>query len=143
MLTAVLNVCPKISIHIAQFLILSRKPSNLFIALVHLIYSQPKRILSLVEYFREIIISHCFSLGCLVVVYGLALEFFGEATNFSNVLLKGIQVRLGIGSLCLERSDVLHEAVNVFIESIVLILIGHDFVLQNGFLVLQLNPIFL
>ena len=78
-----------------------------------------------------------------MVVYGLALEFLGEATNFGNVLVKCIQVRLSVGSLCLKRSDVLQQAVNVLIESIVLIFIVHDFALQNGFLVLELNPIFL
>lgn len=48
MLAAVLNVRPKITVHIAEFLILSRKPINLFVPFVHLVYSQPQRILSLV-----------------------------------------------------------------------------------------------
>jgi hypothetical protein len=45
--------------------------------------------------------------------------------------------------LSLKRSDVLHEAIDVPIYSVVFVLVGHDLLLEDALLRLQLLPVLL
>ena len=71
MLAAELDIVSNSTIDVIEFLVLFFEVIHLLIALVHLANSHSMGVLCLVENFGEIVVSHNFSLGCFMVVYGL------------------------------------------------------------------------
>lgn len=71
MLTAELDVISNGAIDIIEFFVLFFEVIDLLIALVHLAHSHSMGVLCLVEDFGEIIVSHNFCLGSLMIMQGL------------------------------------------------------------------------
>ncbi len=72
-----------------------------------------------------------------MIVKRLTFKFLRKSSNLSNILLYGIEIGLSIGHLSFKVGDIFNEVVDIIIKSIILILIAHDLILEDGFLSLE------
>lgn len=139
MSSAMFNVISKIVIDRSEFLVLASDSSDLLGTLINLIDPKAMGILGLIEDLCQVIVSHDFRLRALVVVDRLRFELLRQPCPLSNVLLQVGEIGLRVRYLCLKIGYILQDVVNVSINLIVLVLIGHDLFLQQILLSLQLQ----